>query len=49
MVPNNKRAALEIKIISYRALARGAPDKLTADRIMALVAELKQERREVDE
>jgi hypothetical protein len=43
------RAALEMKIMKYRALARDAPDKLTTDRIETLVAELEQKRREIDE
>jgi hypothetical protein len=47
MIDENDRAALEMKIMKYRALARDAPDKLTAQRIETLVAELEQKRREI--
>ncbi len=49
MPSKNERVELEMKIMRYRALARDAPDKLTADRIEALIAELEQALREIDE
>jgi hypothetical protein len=45
----NDRVELEIKIMKYRALARQAPDRETTQRINALVAELEQKLREIDE
>jgi hypothetical protein len=48
MPSNNERVELEMKIMKYRALARDAPDKLTVERIAALVAELEQKLREID-
>jgi hypothetical protein len=49
MPSKNERVELAMKIMKYRALARDAPDKLTADRIAALVGELEQKLREIDE
>jgi hypothetical protein len=49
MVPKNERVELEMKIMKYRALARAASDKLSAERIETLVAELEQKLREIDE
>jgi hypothetical protein len=49
MVQSNDRVALDIKIMKYRALARQAPDPLSAERIKALIAELEQKQRETDE
>jgi hypothetical protein len=46
---SNDRAALELKIAKYRALARQAPDDLTLRRINALVVELEQKQRETEE
>jgi hypothetical protein len=45
----NDRVELEIKIMKYRALARQAPDRETTQRINALVTELEQKLREIDE
>ena len=49
MPSKNERVELEIKIIKYRALARRAPAEVTAKRIDALVAELEQKLRAIDE
>jgi hypothetical protein len=49
MPPKNDRVELEMKIRKYRALARQAPDHETTERIRALVAELEQRLREIDE
>ncbi len=49
MRAKNERVELEMKIMKYRALARDAPDKLSAERIGTLVAELEQKLREIDE
>jgi hypothetical protein len=49
MQSKNERVELEMKIMKYRGLARDAPDKLTAERIEALVAELEKKLREIDE
>jgi len=49
MPSKNERVELEMKIMKYRALARDAPDQLTAKRIATLVAELEQKLREIDE
>jgi hypothetical protein len=49
MPSKNERVELEIKIIKYRALARQSPDEVTAKRIDALVAELEQKLRAIDE
>jgi uncharacterized protein (DUF2267 family) len=49
MVSKNERVELEMKIMKYRALARAAPDKLSAERIETLVSELEQKLREIDE
>jgi hypothetical protein len=50
-VPSNKndRVELEMKIMKYRQLARLSPDDVTAKRIKALVAELEQKLRQIDE
>jgi hypothetical protein len=45
----NERVQLEMKIMKYRSLARKATDDTTAQRIEALVAELEQKLREIDE
>jgi hypothetical protein len=42
MPSKNERVELEMKILKYRALARDAPDELTAQRIKELIAELEQ-------
>jgi hypothetical protein len=49
MPTKNDRVELEMKILKYRALARQAPDDMTAQRIKTLVAELQQKLREIDE
>ena len=49
MVQKNERVELEMKIMKYRALARGAADDVTTKRIMTLIAELEQKQREIDE
>jgi hypothetical protein len=43
----NERAEIEKDIMKYRALARGARDRLTNERINVLVAELEQKLREI--
>jgi hypothetical protein len=43
----NERVEIEMKIMKYRALARGVADDLTAQRIA--IAELEQKLREIDE
>jgi hypothetical protein len=48
MPSRNERVELEMKILKYRALARDAPDELTAQRIKELIAELEQKQREID-
>jgi hypothetical protein len=45
----NERVEIEMKIMKYRALARGVADDLTAQRIATLIAELEQKLREIDE
>ncbi len=45
----NERVELEMKIMKYRALARDAADPVTIERIDALIAELQQKLREIDE
>jgi hypothetical protein len=45
----NDRVELEMKIVKYRLLAPQATDDETAQRTKALVAELEQKLREVDE
>ena len=50
MPSKNERVELEMKIMKYRALARAAvSDPETTERIAALVAELEQKIREIDE
>lgn len=49
MPSQNDRVELEMKIMKYRMLARRAPDELTAERILELIAELEQKLREIDE
>ncbi len=49
MADKNERAELETKIIKNRLLARQTADDETARRIQALVAELEQKLREIDE
>jgi hypothetical protein len=49
MPSKNDRVELEMKILKYRALARQAPDDKTTERIKALVIELEQKLREIDE
>ena len=49
MVHKNERVELEMKIMKYRSLARQAADDETTQRINALVAELEQKLREIDE
>jgi hypothetical protein len=44
----NERVELEMKIMKARQLARGADDK-TRERLNALVVELEQKLREIDE
>jgi hypothetical protein len=48
MLSKNERVELEMKIMRYRELARQA-DPTTMQRINALVAELEQKLREIDE
>jgi hypothetical protein len=49
MAQINNRVELEMKIVKYRSLARQATDDETMQRIKALVAELEQKLREIDE
>lgn len=49
MAHKNERVELEMKIMKYRSLARQAADDETTHRINALVAELEQKLREIDE
>ena len=49
MPSKNDRVELEMKILKYRALARQAPDDETTQRIEALVTELEQKLREIDQ
>jgi hypothetical protein len=49
MAQKNERVELEMKIMKYRSLARNAPDEVTTQRINALIAELEQKQREIDE
>jgi hypothetical protein len=48
MPSKNERVELEMKIMKARQLASGADD-LTRERLEALVAELQQKLREIDE
>ena len=49
MVHKNERVELEMKIMKYRAMARMISDDVTTKRIAALVAELVQKLKEIDE
>jgi hypothetical protein len=49
MAQKNDQIELEMKIVKYRSLARQATDDETMQRIKALVAELEQKLREIDE
>jgi hypothetical protein len=49
MPSRNERVELEIRIIKYRALARQSRDDVTSKRIQALVTELEQKLKEIDE
>jgi hypothetical protein len=49
MADKNERIELEMKIMKYRALARNAPDEVTAQRIKTLVADLEQELRHINQ
>jgi hypothetical protein len=50
MRSKNERVELEMKILKYRRLARDAvTDDVTERRIAALIAELEQKLREIDE
>jgi len=49
MAHKNERVELEMKILKYRAIARGVNDELTAKLLVAKVAELEQKLREIDE
>ena len=49
MTHKNERVELETKIMKYRSLARDAPDQVTQERIKALVVDLQQKLREIDE
>jgi hypothetical protein len=49
MPPKTERVELKMKIMKYRELARNAPDEVTRQRVSALVSELEQELREIDE
>jgi len=49
MAERKERAELETKIIKYRSLARQTADDETVQRIQALVAELEQKLRQMDE
>jgi hypothetical protein len=49
MANKNERVELEMKIMKYRLLARDAADELTTRRINALVVELQQKLRAIDE
>jgi hypothetical protein len=49
MADKNERVEREMKIMKYRALARDAPDDLTAQRIKTLVADLEQELRQISQ
>jgi hypothetical protein len=48
MPSKNERVELEMKILKVRRLARAA-DNLTRKRLEALIAELEQKLREIDE
>lgn len=49
MTSKNERVELEMEIMNYRLLAHEAMDDLTRRRIAALIAELEQKLREIDE
>jgi hypothetical protein len=49
MANRNERVQLEMKIMRYRLLARQTMDDQTKARILALVANLEQSLREIDE
>jgi hypothetical protein len=49
MAHKNERVELEMKILKYRAVARGINDELTTKLIAAKLAELEQKLREIDE
>jgi hypothetical protein len=50
LVNKNERVELEMKILKYRQMADFAvSDELTKQRIAALIAELEQKLREIDE
>ena len=50
MLQKNERVELEMKILKYRRLARDSvTDDVTERRIAALIAELEQKLREIDE
>ena len=49
MAHKNERVELEMKILKYRAIARGVNDELTTKLLAAKLAELEQKLREIDE
>jgi hypothetical protein len=49
MAHKNERVELEMKILKYRAVARGVNDELTTKLIAAKLAEPQQKLREIDE
>jgi hypothetical protein len=49
MAQKNVRVELEMKILKYRAVARGVNDELTTKLLAAKVAELERKLREIDE
>jgi hypothetical protein len=50
VLQKNERVELEMKILKYRRLARDSvTDDVTERRIAALIAELEQKLREIDE
>ena len=49
MPSKNERVEFEMKIMKYRLLALDAADLGTLERIEALIAELEQKLREIDE
>jgi hypothetical protein len=49
MAHKNERVELEMQILKYRAIARGVTDEVTTKRIAAVIVELQQKLRKIDE
>jgi hypothetical protein len=45
----HKNERVEMKILKYRAIARGVTDEVTTKRIAAVIVDLQQKLREIDE